>query len=168
MVASWNPIFFQNHRFHILHFPNSTGFFTKPTGRHYTKYRFSPDTALLDRMQNIVHFLTVWVNKSIICFFLRFCADEQLLLQKRAYTGCSGPLPYFVERWCPIRYTLWLNSKIPDMYVWTGVVWWVIWFEAHFTHEPRAVTMRAQKKVSKGRRPKTPLKSCSVVTDPQV
>jgi hypothetical protein len=28
---------------HILHFPNSTGLFTKPTGRHYTKYRFSPD-----------------------------------------------------------------------------------------------------------------------------
>jgi hypothetical protein len=23
--------------------PNSTGLFTKPTGRHYTKYRFSPD-----------------------------------------------------------------------------------------------------------------------------
>jgi hypothetical protein len=31
------------HRFHILHFPHSTGLFTKPTGRHYTKYRFSPD-----------------------------------------------------------------------------------------------------------------------------
>jgi hypothetical protein len=40
----WNPFFFfQKHRFHILHFPNSTGVFTKPTGRHYTKYRFSPD-----------------------------------------------------------------------------------------------------------------------------
>jgi hypothetical protein len=36
------------HRFHILHFPNSTGLFTKPTGRHYTKYRFSPDIALKD------------------------------------------------------------------------------------------------------------------------
>jgi len=35
--------FFLNHRFHILHFLNSTGLFTKPTGRHYTKYRFSPD-----------------------------------------------------------------------------------------------------------------------------
>jgi hypothetical protein len=23
--------------------PNSTGLFTRPTGRHYTKYRFSPD-----------------------------------------------------------------------------------------------------------------------------
>jgi hypothetical protein len=31
------------HRFHILHFPHSTGLFTKPTGCHYTKYRFSPD-----------------------------------------------------------------------------------------------------------------------------
>jgi hypothetical protein len=30
--------FFQKHRFHILHFPNSTG-------RHYTKYRFTPDIA---------------------------------------------------------------------------------------------------------------------------
>jgi hypothetical protein len=26
-----------------LHFPNSTGLFTKPIGRYYTKYRFSPD-----------------------------------------------------------------------------------------------------------------------------
>ena len=43
MVAGWNPIFFLKHRFHILHFPNPTGLFTKPTGRHYTKYRFSPD-----------------------------------------------------------------------------------------------------------------------------
>jgi hypothetical protein len=34
---------FLKHRFHILHFPNSTGLFIKPTGRHYTKYRFSPD-----------------------------------------------------------------------------------------------------------------------------
>ena len=32
-------------RFHILHFPNSTGLFTKPTARHNTKYRFSPDIA---------------------------------------------------------------------------------------------------------------------------
>jgi hypothetical protein len=35
--------FLIKHRFHILHFPNSTGLFTKPTGRHYTKYWFSPD-----------------------------------------------------------------------------------------------------------------------------
>jgi hypothetical protein len=26
----------QKHRLHILYFPNSTGLFTKPTGRHYT------------------------------------------------------------------------------------------------------------------------------------
>ena len=38
--------FFLNHWFHILHFPNSTGLSTKPTGRHYTKYRCSPDIAL--------------------------------------------------------------------------------------------------------------------------
>ena len=50
MVAGWNPFFsfffffpIQRHWFHILHFPNSTGLFTKPTGHHYTKYRFSPD-----------------------------------------------------------------------------------------------------------------------------
>ena len=43
MVAGWNPFCFQKHQFHILHFPNSTGLFTKPTGRHYTKYRSSPD-----------------------------------------------------------------------------------------------------------------------------
>ena len=42
MVAGWNPFLFLKHRFHILHFPNSTGLSTKPTGRHYTKYRFSP------------------------------------------------------------------------------------------------------------------------------
>jgi hypothetical protein len=43
--------------------------------------------------------------------------------------------------------------------------------KGHFTHKPRAVTteiVRAQKKVSKGRRPNTPPKSCSVVMDPQV
>ena len=45
MVAGWNPFFFKKHRFHILHFPNSTRLFTKPTGHHYTKYRFSPDIA---------------------------------------------------------------------------------------------------------------------------
>jgi hypothetical protein len=45
MVAGWNPFLFLKHQFHILHFPNSTGLFTKPTGHHYTKYRFSPDIA---------------------------------------------------------------------------------------------------------------------------
>jgi hypothetical protein len=45
MVAGRNPFLFLKHRFHILHFPNSTGLFTKPTGRHYTKHRFSPDIA---------------------------------------------------------------------------------------------------------------------------
>jgi hypothetical protein len=34
-------IYFKKHRFHIPHFPNSTGLFTKPTGRHYTKGRFT-------------------------------------------------------------------------------------------------------------------------------
>ena len=38
---------FKKHRFHILHFPNSTRLFTKPTGRHYTKYRFSRTLAYL-------------------------------------------------------------------------------------------------------------------------
>ena len=46
MVAGF---FFLKHRCHILHFPNSTGLFTKPTDRHYTKYRFSPDIALHSR-----------------------------------------------------------------------------------------------------------------------
>ena len=34
------------HIFHILHFPNSTGLFTKPTGHRYTKYWFSLDIDL--------------------------------------------------------------------------------------------------------------------------
>ena len=46
MVASWNP-FFLEHRFHILHFPDSTGLFTKPTDHHYTKYQFSSDIGSL-------------------------------------------------------------------------------------------------------------------------
>ena len=29
---------FLMHWFHILHFPNSIGLFTKPISRHYTKY----------------------------------------------------------------------------------------------------------------------------------
>jgi hypothetical protein len=48
MVASWNPFLFLKHRFHILHFPNSTGLSIKPTGRHYTKYWFSPDIVALN------------------------------------------------------------------------------------------------------------------------
>jgi hypothetical protein len=36
---------FRKDRFYILHFLNSTELFTKPTGRHYTKYRFVPDIA---------------------------------------------------------------------------------------------------------------------------
>jgi hypothetical protein len=36
-----NPFWFLKHRFHILHSPDSTGLFTKPTGLHYTKYKFS-------------------------------------------------------------------------------------------------------------------------------
>jgi hypothetical protein len=54
MIASWNPFLFLKHRFHILHFPNLTGFFTKPTGHHYTKYRFCPDIA----SENWVGFLS--------------------------------------------------------------------------------------------------------------
>ena len=42
MVAGWNPLLFPKHRFHILHIPNSTGLFTRPTGHRYTKYQFSP------------------------------------------------------------------------------------------------------------------------------
>ena len=45
MVAGRNPFLFLKHRFHILHFPNSTGFFTKPTSCHHTKYQLSPDIA---------------------------------------------------------------------------------------------------------------------------
>jgi hypothetical protein len=37
--------FFSKYRFHILRFPNSTGLFPKPTGHHYTEYRFFPDIA---------------------------------------------------------------------------------------------------------------------------
>jgi hypothetical protein len=40
-------IFFIKHRFHILHSLISTRLFTKPIGRHYTKYRFSPDIVYL-------------------------------------------------------------------------------------------------------------------------
>ena len=43
MVAGWICL---KHRFHILHFSNSTKLFIKPTGRHYTKYQFSPDIGL--------------------------------------------------------------------------------------------------------------------------
>ena len=40
-----SDFFFINHRCHITHLPHSTGLSTKPTGRHYTKYRFSLDIA---------------------------------------------------------------------------------------------------------------------------
>jgi hypothetical protein len=47
--SKWLPVeirfFFskKKHRCHILHFPNLSRLFTKPTGHHYTKYRFYPD-----------------------------------------------------------------------------------------------------------------------------
>ena len=59
MVAGWNPLLFPKHRFHILHFPNSTGLFTKPTGRHYTKYRFSSDIAVNLAALHIFFFVVV-------------------------------------------------------------------------------------------------------------
>ena len=50
MVAGWNPFYlliYKKHKFHILHFPNSTELLTKPTGRRYSKYRVSLDIALI-------------------------------------------------------------------------------------------------------------------------
>jgi len=58
MVASWFYFIFLKHRFHILHFPNSTGLFTKPTGRHYTKYQIFPDIVLkspIDDIRNVIN-----------------------------------------------------------------------------------------------------------------
>ena len=40
-------IYLKKHWFHILHFRNATRLLTKPTGHHYTKYRFSLDIALV-------------------------------------------------------------------------------------------------------------------------
>jgi hypothetical protein len=39
-------IFFSKAPVSHPHFPNSTGLFTKPTGRHYTKYWFSLDIGM--------------------------------------------------------------------------------------------------------------------------
>jgi hypothetical protein len=68
MVAGWNPLFFFKHRFHILHFPNSTGVFTKPTGRHYIEYRFSRDIALIHGFQ-IVEFY-VQEEPAVSCIWI--------------------------------------------------------------------------------------------------
>ena len=54
-------LFFQKQRFHIFHFPNSTILFTKPTGRHFTKYRFSP---------NIV--VTTWIISAFMLVIYAF------------------------------------------------------------------------------------------------
>jgi len=43
MIAGCNPFFLLKAPVSHPPLPNSTGLFTKPTGRHYTKYRFSPD-----------------------------------------------------------------------------------------------------------------------------
>ena len=53
--------FLKKHRVHILHFPNSTRLFTKPTGRHYTKYGFSPDIA-----KKILNCLVRWIGHQSI------------------------------------------------------------------------------------------------------
>ena len=65
IVTSWKLIVFFNykmHQFHILHFPNSTGVFTKPTSRHCTKYRFSPDIGTLNPYPSVfqVQRVTCW------------------------------------------------------------------------------------------------------------
>jgi hypothetical protein len=69
-------VFFSKHRFHILHFPNSTGLFRKPTGRHYTKYWFSPDivTTLLHSQDQLLH--------SPICFIPIHCDNVTCSTQK--------------------------------------------------------------------------------------
>ena len=82
--------FFLKHRFHILHFLNSTGLFTKPTGRHYTTYWFSPDIGqdehdvacfMLHITSCLIHDASLvnvtcdapWTLLSICLFFLFFC-----------------------------------------------------------------------------------------------
>jgi hypothetical protein len=46
MVAGWNPFFFfKSTGFTSSTFSNPNNLFTNPTGRHYTKHRFSPDIA---------------------------------------------------------------------------------------------------------------------------
>jgi hypothetical protein len=70
MVAGWNPLFVLKNQFHILHFPKSTGLFTKPTGRHYTKYRSSPDIAARGvhcdniRKQRAEKYRVIFIHKS--------------------------------------------------------------------------------------------------------
>ena len=53
--SKWLPVdihcLFRKHQFHILHFPSSTRLSTKPTGRHYTKYRFSPEPDIVSWTQ---------------------------------------------------------------------------------------------------------------------
>ena len=47
--------FFLKQRFHILHFPNSTGLFIKTIGRHYANYWFSPDIELKEECNTFEH-----------------------------------------------------------------------------------------------------------------
>ena len=78
MVAGWLFIYlfyfiFPKHWFHILHFPNLIGLFTQPTGRHYTKYRFSPEI------------VTDWL---IVCLWVQLRATSQPRL--RAHNHCTS------------------------------------------------------------------------------
>ena len=85
MVDGWNPNFFnlEKHRFHILHFPNSTRLFTKPTGRHYTKYRFSPDIVInynVGLTSTYTHTLTLSKPSSIFLFAIHWMPVERLMM----------------------------------------------------------------------------------------
>jgi hypothetical protein len=67
MVVGYNMLFYYKCRFHILHFPNSTRVFTKPTGRHYTKYRFSPDIELPIILEEIMEYTSNEQSKTGRC-----------------------------------------------------------------------------------------------------
>ena len=56
-------VFFQKHQFHILHFPNSTRLFTKPTTHHYTKYG-SPKTLSSVLRMTYMHIIGRYVEES--------------------------------------------------------------------------------------------------------
>jgi hypothetical protein len=85
MVASWNPLFFLKHRFHILRFPNSTGLFTKPTGHRYTKYRFSPDIG----GDELGH--ADFTNVGQV-FNVRFRDAVEILLRNKVSWSDTGPM----------------------------------------------------------------------------
>ena len=117
MVAGWNPLFFLKHWFHILHFPNSTGLFTKPTCRHYTKYRFSPDIASTGSSvtcSRFSKFIGAWLSGGHRVERNSNMTSTSVIVTWRLRHGVPVKVRCFLSLWCDIVLMTWTCFHYTD------------------------------------------------------